>query len=253
MKNSIVLLLILSLSGCTNLQTVTSIEKSKEISSNYKYYDSDSQIRYQVSNNEDFLFLTLNTSNRASIMKIIRTGLTIYFDTNGKKTKETYIQYPVRKLSNLENVKSNQDPRNKPHKMNLSNMISGVPLLANYYIDETEHSIQLTNDTSGLTASLTEENGALTYRIKIPFSKITTHGANSLTNFVVGIESGAFKSPSQRPSQNSGGPSGQGGGGGGRGGAGRPGGPGNGGAPGGGQSTEMTEPIKFWFKVSLTF
>ena len=255
MKNSIILLLFLAVGGCTSMQTVTSVENSKATPSNYKYYDSKSKIRYQVSSNEQYLFLTFNTSNGASIMKIVRTGLTIYFDSNGKKKKDSYIQYPVGKLAKMEKGKIKPDHQPKPKKMNLSNMISGVPREAIYYTNETARTINLTTDTAGFEASLKEENGALTYTIRIPFSKIEGTNYNSRNELAIGVESGEFSMPSQRPTQSAsvqGGRGGKGGGGGGgHGGGGRPGGASSG--PGGGQSSEMTTPIKFWFRISLPY
>jgi uncharacterized membrane protein YgcG len=255
MKNSIILFLLLAIGGCTNMQTVTSVENSKATPSNYKYYDSKSKIRYQVSSNEKYLFLTFNTSNNASIMKIVRTGLTIYFDSNGKKKKDSYVQYPVAKLAKMEKGKIKPDHQKRPQKMNLKNMISGVPREAIYFANETAQTINLSTDTSEFEARLIEENGALTYTIRIPFSKIEGTNYNSRNDLAIGVESGEFEMPSQRPTQSSGGQGGPGGkgggGGGGQGGGGRPG--GSGGGPGGGQSSEMTTPIKFWFRVSLPY
>ena len=86
------LLLLLPLTSCVSLDTVVSDTKTTNAIIEYRYYDSKSDIRYHITNDKENLYIKLNTIEPASIMKIFKTGLTVYFYTKGQKNKNRYIQ-----------------------------------------------------------------------------------------------------------------------------------------------------------------
>ena len=81
--------------GCMSLPVVQSSVYQESVDDEYQLYDSKSQIRYKISNDRDYLYLTLNTANKFSIMQILKGGLNIYFDTLGKKNEDIILQYPL--------------------------------------------------------------------------------------------------------------------------------------------------------------
>jgi hypothetical protein len=48
-----------------------------------------------VSNDQDNLHIKFKTADQSSIMKILKQGTHLYFDTQGKKKKNVYLDYPM--------------------------------------------------------------------------------------------------------------------------------------------------------------
>ncbi|XZF12488.1 hypothetical protein ACTHGU_11905 [Chitinophagaceae bacterium MMS25-I14] len=61
----------------------------------YPLYDSKAKIGYAASNDRDNLYITMQTGDRQTIMKILRNGLTVWIDTSGRKSQQMSINYPV--------------------------------------------------------------------------------------------------------------------------------------------------------------
>ncbi len=95
MMNKVYLFSLLLFASCGHIAEVASIPEAENKTANYKYYDAESKVRYKVANDDENIHLTLNTADPASIYKILNFGLKIYLDDGGKKSKNTYIQYPL--------------------------------------------------------------------------------------------------------------------------------------------------------------
>jgi hypothetical protein len=61
----------------------------------YPYYDDKAKIGYAVTNDKDNLYITMQTGDRMTVMKILRTGLNVWIDTGGKKSMTMGINYPM--------------------------------------------------------------------------------------------------------------------------------------------------------------
>ncbi|MGB1004079.1 MAG: hypothetical protein ACPGVC_07620, partial [Salibacteraceae bacterium] len=241
---------------------VNSLEEINPTHSIYKYYDSDSQIKYLVANTETELHLSLKTNHKPTIAKILRAGLTIYFDKNGKKGKSVFVNYPIGTPEGYTTLKPNSGQRNQPPE-DLHSLINSTSVGAEYSYNKVNTPFIISKPESEIQLALsTNEAQELVYDIVIPFTKISPNGKQDLQQLSIGIVTGKFDMPSQPPSagQHGGGQRGQGGGGqrnpqqgsisrdasysGGRKG-GR-----SGGAPHEGFS-EMSEECKIWFQVGL--
>jgi hypothetical protein len=228
----------------------------------YRYYDAESAIRFQVTNDEKDLHIVLNTSERASIMKILRTGLTFYFDKEGKKDKEVYFQYPLSQKDQLDNGTLKRNAAGQRHGFDLDILLSEIPQKALFVDNGKQEKINLSSPESGIKATLEHKGEEFTYNLFFPFKMISEAGINSLDKLRVGIVSGKFEIPTGRnkgfsDERSEGGnfnadrPQGERPGGGNYGGQ-RQGGENFGyGRPGGTNMSTMTKAIDFWFGLSL--
>ena len=224
------LLVVASLGACKSIDTVTSQEMSNEVQ--FTRYNSASHLR-----------IVMSTNDNAAIAKILKGGLTVYFDDNGKKATSTFVMYPIK--SGMPVNSSESMPRGN-QAPDLGALIAQVPKTKIYsYSGKQQRLEQLEGD---IEIKLYTEGTELFYEILIPFDQISALPKTDLINLTVGVVSGTLEMPA-----GSGAPGGQGGersgpppGGGGRGGGGGP--------PSGGRGPSMesmSSPIDFWFKVIL--
>ncbi|MGD1847557.1 MAG: hypothetical protein ACFB10_19380 [Salibacteraceae bacterium] len=241
-----VFLLLLFIGGCKAIPSVQSVPFQREKAVQFRYYDSDSKIRYAVSHDAENLYLQLNTTDRFSIRKIMRTGLSIYFDQSGKKKTEISLQYPMPATIKASTGEANQRGGGARKAPNLQDQIDGLPKTAVFRTLEQTEAFQVSMESDIQVAITALNNQELSYRLKVPFSRIPS----TLNTCYIGIISGKFSgSPNQgmqRPTRAQGGrPRG------GRGG--RPGGGGQGMGQGGRTQAQnlaaLTTPIEFWINV----
>lgn len=255
MKNIFFIALII-LGSCASLNTVSSVEHTANEASSFRYNDSNSNVLYSVANDNENLYVSLNTSETTSIAKILRTGLSIYFDVNGKKAKDLFVQYPLAQKQKLskEEMSNPGSSNNSSPNTQLTKLLAQMSYQAIYHkLSETESFSVLDKNSEIKIVIESVTSSEITYHLTIPFNKIAISGKSDLSKLSVGIVSGRFDPPDSSAGAGSG--SGQGGGqGSGMSGGGQGGGQGRG-MSGGGQSqgnmSAMTTPIKFWFKVEL--
>ena len=250
------LFLILSLiSSCAKLPIYKSKSNDKfNVESGFSGYDKKSSVRWLITNDEENLYLRLETADKLTSMKIIKTGLTLYIDTIGKKKKGMYIEFPLpgrstdfKQGGNSSN--GNKNPKGIQPKFSEEDILDKMPRQAlfhsnseiisfNYLVEKNEFDIDLRFSNTG----------DLVYSIKIPFEKIKSGGLSDLNRLSIGFVSGAFKAAggNMNNMQKQGRGSNKGGmkGGGGKGG-------GKGNKSGSMQSSLITHPVKIWFEVDL--
>ena len=254
---------ILFITSCASLNTVTSVVDSTDASDDlFRYGDTESKVRYYVTNDTEFLKVKFNTAESPSIAKILRTGLTIYFDVKGKKKKDVFVQYPLEQKvkltqADMPKMSSSKSPTPMIDSGKLLSELTGLALFESY---KEEKNFSVLDSKSDIKIAITaNSNSEITYELIIPISRITNGGLNSLSNLSIGIVSGSFEAPAMGSgggqgmsggsgSMSDGGMRGSGGGGG------QGGGQGRGRSTGGsqsGNSSIMTKPINIWFKVDL--
>jgi hypothetical protein len=69
--------------------------KNNEWPSPYPEYDDKAMIGYAVSNDKNNLYITVETGDPATQLKILREGLTVWIDRTGQKEEATAINYPI--------------------------------------------------------------------------------------------------------------------------------------------------------------
>lgn len=69
---------------------------NKDWPSPYPNYDSKAKIAYATSNDLRFLYITMQTGDELTAMKMLKNGMTVSIDTSGKKQTEPYnIDFPL--------------------------------------------------------------------------------------------------------------------------------------------------------------
>lgn len=68
---------------------------NKEWPSPYPNYDSKGKIGYATSNDGSYLYITMQTGDELTEMKILKAGMTVSIDTGGKKNATFNINYPL--------------------------------------------------------------------------------------------------------------------------------------------------------------
>lgn len=250
--NKLIILLLIFFSSCVPLNTVTSLSENNKTTDKFRYYDSKSNVRYYISNDAENLHISLNASERTAISKILKTGLTIYFDVEGKKSTKVSVKYPI-KGSQKFSREEMQKQGNQRDNFDLKTVISELPgnvIFTNY--DKTEIFSTVVKNSTIKVSIDANSNKEITYNLTIPFNKILEAGLSSLSNLSIGIVSGKFDMSSQQSGGMQGGMRGQGGGqGGGGGGKGQGRGQGGGSRPSNTNMSAMTTPISIWFKADL--
>ena len=254
MKNVVIFLFVL-FGGCSSLQTIQSIPEPNFELGFRSHLDDKSKILYQVSNDENNLHIMFSTVERSSVMKILQTGFTIYFNSEGKKKKDILFQYPMpqdmetlRQSMMSAKKQGGQQPQFDVNK--LLGMISHISVFSSF--DEEEH-INLYSNSNVIKASVksTQQN-ELTYDLIIPLTRIFKNEISDVSNLTVGFVSGKMEMPSTGRGMSGGGMRGGGMSGGGMSGGGmRGGGKSGGGMSGSSDMSAMTTPINFWINVEL--
>jgi len=84
-----------SLPGTWQSLPVTIDGDSKDWPSPYPNYDAKSIVAYATSNDRQNLYITMETGDEMTQMKILKQGMTLMIDTNGKKDPQLKINYPL--------------------------------------------------------------------------------------------------------------------------------------------------------------
>lgn len=59
-----------------------------------RFYDDHTQIRYDFRNDDQYLYVILETDNPAARMRILREGVKIYFPPSASKSETRLVEYP---------------------------------------------------------------------------------------------------------------------------------------------------------------
>ena len=83
------------LPGTWPAQPVTIDGYDNDWPSPYPEYDDKAMLGYAVSNDKENLYITVQTGDLATQLKILHEGLTVWIDRKGEKGEETAINYPI--------------------------------------------------------------------------------------------------------------------------------------------------------------
>lgn len=256
------LLIIITLlfSSCAKLPVYESkiyvpSEKENLLNPLTSNYDKKTNIQIGIANNDSILYIQAIFHDKQSYKKIMRGGLTVFFDPLGKKKKNYQLKIEKTEVQLTEYelmTRQRNNNLNNPQQ----NMPSTIDMMYNKVTwdkngDKFVFYRNLQNKPIGVKLGANKQNELL-LEIEIPLKEIPLETGQNL--FSIGIESSSVESGNmsgQRPSaeMSSGGSRSGGGGRGGGGGGGMSGGKSGGSRPAG-SSSEM-ESIKIWFQVEL--
>ncbi len=195
----IITIFLISLTACVSLPMVSSVSEKPEGKYEYSYYNKESQVLYKVTNDDKNLHVILNTTSQASILKILKTGLTIYFDISGKKKQDVFVHYPYKLNYDLKKEDYKKDANTDPNKKNLNYFVSQIPAELIFSDHNATEHINLHDVNIDIKDSITVlHNDEIIYELIIPLSRISKKGLFSLANLSIGVVSGKFDIPTAR-------------------------------------------------------
>jgi len=244
--------------SCENYQ-ILSQRKDKDIAVdgqsgdwlNALTYVEEFNISVGIANDTDFLYICAVVENPLVRMRVLRQGLTVWFDPKGGREKTLGIRFPLGSLGRgglPDEFEENPD---------MEKFQRTLPLALNELeiLGPNREDILRTkkNDVKGLNVALGVSSGLLVYELKVPLMKSPEHpfaiNVRSGSSFGIGIETSAQSRDMEKISRSSS-----------TGGMGRPVGGGNpgmgrpgsmGGMPGAGRPM-MPKKLKLWMSVLLS-
>ncbi len=82
--------------GVWQVQPIVIDAENNDWPSPYPNYDDKAMLGYAVSNDKDNLYVTVETGDPATQLKILRQGFTVWIDNTGGKDKNIAIHYPLK-------------------------------------------------------------------------------------------------------------------------------------------------------------
>lgn len=245
----------LALASCTSMQVIKS---QSSASPEFKNYDAESKVRYAIGRVDESIIVRLSTNDQTSIMKIMNGGLTIHFNTEGKKKSEFGIQYPIpgRMAPPVEAFGSDQSLASPSLDRSRMRDNQKLPPIAKFISPDSTQQLNIEESDISIEAH-NDEYGEFFYTLKVPKHKIGFDKSGAEVKYTIGIETGEIELPALegRPNGNMpapgggmGGPGGMNNSGGGMGGPGRMGGMDQMGGP---LSDINTDPIEIWMTIVL--
>ena len=212
-------------------------------------YLEENNIGIGLQNDADNLYIILKTANQNTQHKVMRTGLTVWLDAKGKKKKTLGIHYPIGMQPYGMPSGMSRQPSENPNELQ-SRFTERMKEMEILNSEKNSRSRVPKINYLGIEFSLNNIREVMIYELKIPLKSTKEFpyaiNANPGELISLGLETGKFKlerTEGNRPM-----------------GEGMPGGR-NGMPPGGKPPGDMppgdrrggmmSEPIKFWFKVSL--
>ena len=185
-------------------------------------YSEKGKFTYCISNDKENIYVDLRFIDKNVQRQVLRSGVTVWINTDGKASKKMGVRYPVRaqnpggrggpgnrnmqnpaEIQNLQNAQNQQNAQgdpNMPQKgaapggmgnmpdMNVMNA-SMIELIGFSEIDSKTISNLESDSFKGSVR--TEKNGNLLYELIIPFSKLPAindqPGKKNISPFILGI------------------------------------------------------------------
>lgn len=277
------LLMVVLISGCKSTVSLQSRSLDRDINIDGSEADwrdaltpvQKEKITVGFLNDEDYLYLTLLSTDEGVLQQVMLQGMTVWFDPAGEKEKAVGVRFPLGLLEAGGGF--GPGARRGQGEPPLEGWRPGedVGLLRRAFSDEMLQELDLLREDGneqmrmpreavpGLSAYASIQNGTFIYEMKIPIrangEQVFAVGASPGQEIGIGFETPEIERPQMgtpggRPRGGGGMPGGAPpggappGGGMGMPGAGMP--PGGGGRPGGGAPGQQ-DPLKAWVKVTL--
>ncbi len=130
---------------------------------------ADTRLRVGVKHDEDWYYIGVLSTQRATVQQIAARGITIWFDPSGEKTKSLGVRYPVGILNASPGGPTSESemPRETEERMDL--LRDSAPLVDLYFEEGKPIRRQLAS-LAGLEAAYSFEFGAFTMELRIPRS-----------------------------------------------------------------------------------
>jgi hypothetical protein len=206
-------------------------------------YSEKGKFLYCISNDSKYAYIDLEIGDKNVINQVLKSGLTVWINTDGKKSKKTGVKYPAGTPStNRGNMPGKQGNQMPPDMKNgqTSPGVGAHDSLALIGFTKGEPVLIPNHETDNFQGSaIVQKNSNLYYELIIPLAKISTAETSNKKNakptpLILGFSYESYGSNGMGGPPGGGMPPGGGGGGRSGGGGMPPGGGGGGGMPGGG-------------------
>lgn len=148
---------------------------------------SNENILYKVSQDDNYVYLNISTTDRNTAMSIIRNGLTVYYDIKGKEKKNVYVKYPYSNESKPSQQGSlgNSDV----NAIDLNSMIKKLPAEAEYGSFEEKQAFNkdLNNLDIAIANHYTASSQLFEFSIKTPKAKIASQENSDFSKLSIGV------------------------------------------------------------------
>ena len=188
-----ILVVAVLLTGCNSIELQSSwkdrtikIDGNDDDWKDKKYYIRDKNISIGVMNDEKYLYLCFYPTNRKLSEQLLRQGLTIWFNGEGKKKKDFGIKFPLG-LKNMMKDRSKTDSNFKDIEPEMiENMVKKkskkLEILGSR--KEDVKTLEIKN-LVGIEIALGVQKGVFVYELKIPYEHNQVYSAS------VGAEPGS--------------------------------------------------------------
>jgi len=148
---------------------------------------SNKNVLYKVSQDDNYVYLNISTTDRKTATSIIRNGLTIYYDIKGKEKKNVYVKYPYSNESrpvqqgSLGNIDVNA--------IDLNSMIKKLPAEAEYGSFEEKQAFNKDLNTLDIAIAnhYTASSQLFEFSIKTPKAKIASQESSDFSKLSIGV------------------------------------------------------------------
>ncbi len=197
-KHILVGISLAGLVSCVNLpvyQAYYATDLSEE-NKGMQGYDQNSKISWALKQDADYFNLHLRTDDRASILKLLNAGTTIYLDPTGKKKKSISVQYPLKRDKQKNKGGSMQTDISAPNRLisrksknnDLQKLLHNLDQRLVYTHFGNSDTLDYSQFNSGIDLSLfIEGNQTFHYKLRIEKQKFLKGDFAHTDNFSLGI------------------------------------------------------------------
>jgi hypothetical protein len=171
----------------------------------FPYFDSKTRLQYSVVNDDKYIYISVRTNDDKAQMKIMRAGMDVWFDVNGKKKEVATVHFPLKNNTKLDITNDPNEPDQqiierpdvKKMKMEWAESLrelhtQGMKVAPENYMmtDSGRHEIE--------AALSWDRDNTLTYELKVPFSafyKDAITAADAAKPITIGIKAYAMDLP----------------------------------------------------------
>lgn len=189
------LLIVIAATSCSNKLHQSNWKRPVSEKTSFRFYHPDSKIRYNIENDDKYLYFSFDVLDQLTIQKILTTGLRLFIDPSGKNKEKYEVQFPIYSdkvpVAELEEYGSKYDQSMLLGKERLDQMIP-----TDGYLKLEGSTVPIFNgvEKNGVTINLKFDNTrSLVYSAKISLDSISALG-----NFIsIGLETGGYEIPQQ--------------------------------------------------------
>ena len=180
---------VVSMAACSKITSVNSPREKEGISLvENAHYDSESKIRYMVSNDNTHVYLRFDTDNFSTIMRVRKLGAIVKFDTQGKRKGTHSLKYPVYLDAESAPLGAVADPNALPGGMLKSDLFP-PSTTAIWTEGEKTQTVDLGLNKEGFVCKAgLDDKDVLVYTVGVPFVLLGGKRPEDFTNLVVALE-----------------------------------------------------------------